>query len=97
MFTKIRYIINNNNSLRSYRRGIWFLNKRGKVIELMREEVVLVSGVRTAVGKFGRAYKDVPAVRLGAIVVEEAIKRAGAKKRIGNSLSGWRECCSNDC
>jgi acetyl-CoA C-acetyltransferase len=45
----------------------------------MHEEAVLVSGVRTAVGKFGRAYKDVPAVRLGAIVVEEAIRRAGLR------------------
>lgn len=63
----------------------------------MREEAVLVSGVRTAVGKFGSAYKEIPAVRLGAIVVKEAIKRAGAKNRIANPLSGWREFCGDDC
>ena len=28
------------------------------------EEVVLLSGVRTAVGKFGRAFKEVPAQQL---------------------------------
>ncbi len=43
----------------------------------MPETIVLAGGVRTAVGKFGRAYKDVPATRLGAVVVREAIKRAG--------------------
>lgn len=42
----------------------------------MPEEVVLVSGVRTAVGKFGRAFKDVPAQELGAKVIKEAINRA---------------------
>lgn len=38
-------------------------------------EVVLVGGVRTAVGKFGRAYKDVPAPQLGAAVIREAVNR----------------------
>ncbi len=42
----------------------------------MPEEAVLISGVRTAVGKFGHAYKEVPAVRLGAIVIKEAVGRA---------------------
>jgi acetyl-CoA C-acetyltransferase len=41
------------------------------------EEVVIASGVRTAVGKFGRSLKNVPATRLGAIVVREAVRRAG--------------------
>ena len=45
----------------------------------MPEEVVLVSGVRTAIGKFGRSFKDTPAPRLGAAVIKEAIKRAGIK------------------
>ena len=38
----------------------------------MPGNVVLVSGVRTAVGKFGLGFKDVPARRLGAIVIKEA-------------------------
>ena len=42
----------------------------------MPEEVVLVSGVRTAVGKFGRAFRDVPAQKLGAKVIKEAVNRA---------------------
>ena len=39
-------------------------------------EVVIVSGVRTAIGTFGGSLKDVPPTRLGAIVVREALARA---------------------
>jgi len=42
-------------------------------------EVVIVSGARTAVGTFGASLKDVPVVKLGAIVIREAIKKAGFK------------------
>ncbi|MBV9099431.1 MAG: acetyl-CoA C-acetyltransferase [Candidatus Dormibacteraeota bacterium] len=41
------------------------------------EEAVIVSAVRTPVGTFGGAFADVPATRLGAVAVEEAIRRAG--------------------
>ncbi len=41
------------------------------------EEAVIVSAVRTPVGTFGGAYADVPATRLGAVAVEEAVRRAG--------------------
>jgi acetyl-CoA C-acetyltransferase len=41
------------------------------------EDAVIVSAVRTPVGTMGGAYADVPAPRLGAIAVEEAIRRAG--------------------
>jgi len=40
-------------------------------------EVVLASAVRTPIGKYGRALRDVPAPRLGALVVRAAIERAG--------------------
>ncbi|GFZ31259.1 acetyl-CoA acetyltransferase [Clostridium zeae] len=40
-------------------------------------EVVIASAVRTAVGSFGGALKDVPAVDLGATVIKEALNRAG--------------------
>lgn len=42
-------------------------------------EVVIASAVRTAIGSFGGALKDVPAVDLGATVIKEAVKRAGIK------------------
>jgi acetyl-CoA C-acetyltransferase len=40
-------------------------------------EVVIVGAVRTAIGTFGGSLKDYSAVDLGAIVVREALKRAG--------------------
>jgi len=42
-------------------------------------DVVIVSAVRTAVGTFGGALKDIPAIELGKIAVEEALKRAKVK------------------
>ena len=41
------------------------------------EKIVILSAVRTPVGKFGGAFCETSAVRLGTIVAEEAIKRAG--------------------
>lgn len=41
--------------------------------------VVIASAVRTAVGSFGGSLKDVSAVRLGTVVVKEALERAGIK------------------
>lgn len=40
-------------------------------------EVVIVSAVRTAVGKFQGALSGMTAVELGAVVVREAVRRAG--------------------
>jgi acetyl-CoA C-acetyltransferase len=44
-------------------------------------EVVIVSGVRTAIGNYGGALQDVPAVKLGSIVIHEALKKAGLKPK----------------
>lgn len=45
-------------------------------------EVVIVSAVRTAIGSFGGALKDVPSSELGAIVIKEAVNRAGIKPEL---------------
>lgn len=56
-------------------------------------EVVIASAVRTAIGSFGGAFKDVPAVDLGVAAAKEAISRANIKPEmidesyIGNVLS----------
>jgi acetyl-CoA C-acetyltransferase len=42
----------------------------------MQREVVIVSGVRTAIGDFGGSLKDVAPSELGAQVVREALSRA---------------------
>lgn len=39
-------------------------------------EVVIASGARTAIGSFGGALMDVPAVELGGIVIREVLRRA---------------------
>lgn len=41
------------------------------------QDVVIVSGVRTPIGKLGGALKDVKAHQLGALAAGEALKRAG--------------------
>jgi acetyl-CoA C-acetyltransferase len=41
------------------------------------EDVVIVAGVRTPVGKFQGTLSNVSAVQLGSLVVREAVKRAG--------------------
>jgi acetyl-CoA C-acetyltransferase len=41
------------------------------------KKAVIVSAVRTPVGKFNGALKDIPASDLGALVMKEAVKRAG--------------------
>jgi acetyl-CoA C-acetyltransferase len=43
-------------------------------------EVVIASGCRTPIGSFGGALSSISATRLGAIVVEEAVNRAGLRK-----------------
>ena len=40
---------------------------------------VIVGACRTAIGKFNGTLKDTPATELGAIVIREAMKRAGIK------------------
>lgn len=46
------------------------------------EEVYIVSGVRTAIGKYGGSLKSVPAHKMAADVIKEAVKRAGIQSDI---------------
>ena len=45
----------------------------------MTKEIVIASACRTAIGKFGGSLANIPAVELGAIVIKEAVNRAGIK------------------
>jgi acetyl-CoA C-acetyltransferase len=49
-------------------------------------EVVIVSGVRTAVGAFGGSLRDTPVVNLGTLVIKETLKRAGLRPKAGKKL-----------
>ena len=54
-----------------------------------KREVVVLSGVRTAIGKYGGSLKDQPPSELAAAVVREAVKRAGvAPADIGHAVFG---------
>jgi len=43
---------------------------------MSQREVVVVSGVRTAIGDYGGSLKDIPPTKLGAIAIKEAMARA---------------------
>ncbi len=43
------------------------------------KDVVIVSGVRLPVGSFGGSLKDISAIDMGAMVVKEAVSRAGIR------------------
>jgi acetyl-CoA C-acetyltransferase len=50
------------------------------------KDVVIVSGVRTAQGKFSGALKNFSAPQLGSIVIKEAVKKAGIKPQDVNEV-----------
>lgn len=51
--------------------------------------VVIASAVRTPFGRFGGALKDIPAVHLGALVMEEALNRVNlAKDQVDEVIFG---------
>ncbi len=58
------------------------------------KDVFIISSVRTPVGNFMASLSSIPATRLGAIAIDEAIKRAGIEKKMvdevimGNVLMG---------
>ena len=50
------------------------------------KEAVIVSAVRTPLGSFNGSLGNIGATRLGAIVIEEAVKRAGIEKKTVNEV-----------
>jgi acetyl-CoA C-acetyltransferase len=47
-------------------------------------EVVIVSGVRTAIANYGGALQNTPVMKLGSIVIKEALRRAGLRPKKGS-------------
>ncbi|MGN6400755.1 MAG: thiolase family protein [Flavisolibacter sp.] len=52
----------------------------------MNKQVYIVSAVRTPIGSFGGALKDVPATKLGAIAIKAAVEKAGIKPEQVNEV-----------
>ncbi len=48
-----------------------------EMLMIAQRDVVVVGGARTAIGDYGGSLKDVSPTELGAIVIREAIRRAG--------------------
>lgn len=46
---------------------------------MSNREVYIISAVRTPIGSFGGALKDIPATKLGAAAIRGALERAGVK------------------
>lgn len=54
-----------------------------------KREVVVLSGVRTAIGTFGGSLKDIPPTELAALVTREAVARSGLQPdEIGHVVFG---------
>ena len=63
--------------------------KKSRPGGLKMKKVYIVSACRTPIGKMGGALSSVPAVRLGALVIAEAAKRAGVPpEQIGHAVMG---------
>lgn len=56
--------------------ALLFALGRGERNRIM-EEVVIISGARTAIGTFGGALKDITAAQLGSAAIRAAVERAG--------------------
>lgn len=75
------------------------LSKRLYSSKVQSNEVVIVSAVRTPIGSFLGSLSAVPATRLGAVVTQAAIERAGIPKEevkevfFGNVCQGKKLQC----
>ena len=52
-------------------------------------DVVIVSGVRTAISNYGGALQNTPVVKLGSVVIKEALKRVGLRPKRDPEVLGY--------
>ena len=65
-----------------------------RTFEKHDDDIVIVAGARTAIGRFGGSLKDISAIDLGATVVAEAVERAGidpaeVDELVVGQVGGW--------
>lgn len=53
------------------------------------KEVVVVSGVRTAIGTFGATIKDIPVVQLGSLVIKGVLQKSNLKPASSEKVLGY--------
>ena len=61
------------------------------------ENVVIVSGVRTPIGRFGGSLRNEPVERLGALALNEAVKRAGIEPGQVDELIAGQSYMNGEC
>ena len=52
-------------------------------------DVVIVSGVRTAISNYGGALQNTLVVKLGSVVIKEALKRVGLQPKRDPEVLGY--------
>src|SRR5689334_13421435 len=60
----------------SYNERLEIASRSDRMPTYQENDIVIISAVRTPVGKFQGSLTDLSAVQLGAITVREAVKRA---------------------
>ena len=55
----------------------FYIQNKANGVNALKDGYVIVSAVRTPIGKFGGTLKDIDSATLGSIVISEALKRAG--------------------
>src|SRR6516165_5922430 len=76
-------------NLRKAKTGNWMQASKGDLPMSIPREVVVLSGVRTAIGGYGGTLKDTPPSELAALCVREAVNRAGIEPReVGHVVFG---------
>jgi len=58
---------------------LWDTRKIKKGVEMNLNDIVVISAVRTPMGRFGGSLRYIPAYDLGAVAIGEALKRAGVE------------------
>ena len=53
------------------------------------KEVVVVNGVRTAIGTFGVTLKNVPVVQLGSLVIKEVLKKTNLRPAVSEKVASF--------
>ncbi len=61
------------------------------------EDVVILSGVRTPIGKYGGSLKDIPVHELGALVLGEALRRAGLEPEAVDDVVAGQAYQNGEC
>lgn len=61
------------------------------------EEVVLLGGVRTAIGRYGGSLREVPVYKLGAAVLNEAARRAGIEPGMVDDVIAGQAYQNGEC